>query len=229
MTVLLQIGNGFLLFWYFVYEHIAAFLQILPALGFLRFIEVPLFRDESVQAGPLGVRGTLSFPPRRAALLRRLLPLILTFLVSWCTSVLFPPPVGVFLLLIWVVGFAAAAFIRIDRPGLCMRTRQFIWAEVLVLWGLRLLRSVLEGALSSSAWPSFLGLSRESTTAILSRNIGYAYLVLLLLALFTVPGGFLWYIFQTLTVVRRSPTFRFATLREILADIIGRGEQEEVY
>ncbi|MGC9025384.1 MAG: hypothetical protein ACP5NB_11265 [Chloroflexia bacterium] len=225
---MLQPVNGFLLTCYFVYEHLAAFLSLFPALALLR-LEILQAGVEGFQAGPLGSTGPTELPVARPALVRKKVFWGLTFVASFLTAVLFPPPVDVFLLLLYLAGFFASAFIRIERANLLLRTRQFVWAEVLVLWALRLLRALLEGTLSSSAWPTFLGLSRESTTALLSRNIGYAYLVLLLLALFTVPGSFLWYIFQNLTVVRRSPTFRFATLQEILADIIGRGEREEVY
>ncbi len=206
----------------FLSRNLLVLLQIPIGVVLMRLVERPQAEIEGF--GVTGLWQQQDHQRVRRARFRRTLSLMLALGASLLTGFWFPLTVDVIFLVIWLAGGAAAALFRLERANLISRTRTAVLAEAGVLWGVRL-ASWLFNLGSIAEWAAASGLSPESAAWALARNAGYANLVLLLAALLFIPGGFLSYLFQTFTVMRRDPHFRFASLEEILFDIVGRRQR----
>lgn len=213
--------NGLLLALFWAWENLLALLQIPFVLLLLRFVEYP---DAQVQAW--GVGG-YARPAQRRAFFAKGFALFLTLAATFITALIFPASIDVILLLMWVFGAVASTLMRMRRANIMSRARALILTEVFALWAVRLARWIIDLA-TVSDWAAATGLAPEGAASVLTRNSGYIYMVLLLAGMFIVPGTFLYYLWQELTVLRRSPNFQFATLEEILRDIVGR-RREGIY
>lgn len=210
-----SILNGFLLVVYTAWENLLTLLQVPVALLLVRLVELPQAQIEGYAIGA---------GRQRRVLLGRGGRLLLALGASAGTSLFFPATVDAILLFLWILGGLVAALLRIERANLIARTQVAVLTEVGVLWGLKLFQAILDMA-TVAEWAVATGLTQEGAASVLARNVGYVNLVALLAALFVVPGGFLSYLWQRLTVLRNSPTFRLATLEEILYDVVGRRER----
>ncbi len=216
--------NGLLLVVYFCWENLLALLQIPLVLVLVRLVEAPQAEVEGYAISGLRPGPANPFSRPRQVLARRTLRLLLVLAAALVTALVFPGTVDVILLLMWLLGGTASALLRMKRADMISRTRTFVLGEVGMLWVLRLAGWAFNlGTISE--WAASTGLSPEGAASVLARNAGYVNLALLILALFAVPGGFVTYVWKEFTVLRQSPAFRFATLEEILFDVVGRRQR----